>query len=113
MEKDNFSNEHNSIAGGLSGKPLFLKSNKVLEQLANEKKKNTLLIGTGGIFSAMDAYEKIKIGASAIQIYSGFIYQGPMLLEKIKKELVRLVRADGYKNLAEAIGTKSKVKRGD
>ena len=86
--------------------PLFQKSNRVLEHLAKKKKKDTLLIGTGGIFTANDIYEKIKIGASAIQIYTGFVYRGPTLLEKLKKELEVLIRADGYKSLQEAIGTK-------
>ncbi len=101
-----------SISGGLSGKPLFQKSNKILEQLGREKKKKTLLIGTGGIFSANDIYEKIKFGASAIQIYTSFVYKGPALLEKLKTELIELVKVDGYKSIQEAIGENLKVKKG-
>ena len=112
ITRENLSEEYKSISGGLSGRPLFQKSNKVLEQLVKEKKKQTLLIGTGGIFSASDIYEKIKIGASAIQIYTGFTYQGPALLEKLKKELSDLVWADGYKSIQEAIGANFKTKKG-
>ena len=68
----------NSFEGGLSGKPLFNQSNKILRLLAKRKNASTVLIGVGGIFSASDVYEKIKLGASAVQIYTGFVYNGPM-----------------------------------
>ena len=68
----------NSFEGGLSGKPLFNQSNKILRLLAKRKNASTVLIGVGGIFSASDIYEKIMLGASAVQIYTGFVYNGPM-----------------------------------
>jgi dihydroorotate dehydrogenase len=65
------------------------------------------LIGVGGISSADDAYEKIKCGASLIQIYSAFVYQGFGLVEKIKKDLSKKIAADGFKNISQAIGIKA------
>ena len=62
------------------------------------------LIGVGGISSAQDAYTKIKNGASLIQIYSAFIYQGFVLVEEIKKQLSENLKKDGFKNISEAIG---------
>ncbi len=109
--RESLAEEYTSVRGGLSGKPLLQKSNKILEHIAKEKKKKTILIGTGGIFSANDLYEKIKLGASAVQIYTSFIYQGPRLLTKLKKDLESLILADGYKNLNEAIGSSLKTKR--
>ena len=62
------------------------------------------LIGVGGVGSATDAYEKIRCGASLVQIYSAFIYQGFGLVEKIKKELSKKIAEDGFKNISQAIG---------
>ena len=57
----------------------------------------------GGIFSAEDAYEKIKRGASLIQLITGMIYEGPQLIGSINKGLVSLLKEDGYKNIAQAV----------
>ena len=61
-----------------------------------------------GIFSAEDAYEKIKAGASLVQIYTGLIYEGPGLVKKINQGLVKLLERDGFKNIAEAVGVENK-----
>ncbi len=90
--------------GGLSGAPLFLKSNEVLKNFYKFTGGKIPLIGVGGISSAQDAYEKIKCGASMIQIYSAFIYQGFGLVEKIKKDLSKKIAADGFKNISQAVG---------
>ncbi len=67
------------------------------------------IIGVGGILNAKDAYTKIKLGASLVQIYTGFIYEGFSLVEKIKKDLSKLVKEDGYNNIQEAIGADNKI----
>ena len=67
------------------------------------------LIGVGGIFSGRDAYEKIKAGASIVQLYSSLIYEGPSVIDKINKELVYYLKADGYANISEAIGSESLI----
>ena len=63
-----------------------------------------IIIGCGGVFSAEDAYEKIKLGASLVQLITGMIYEGPALIKKINEGLVSLIEKDGYKNISDAIG---------
>ena len=62
------------------------------------------IIGVGGISSGADAYEKIKAGASAIEVYSALVYHGMGLVPQIKKDLVDLLHKDGYKHVSEAVG---------
>ncbi len=90
--------------GGLSGKPLFKKSNIILKKIYSLTNGQVPLIGVGGISSGSDCYIKIKSGASLIQLYTALIYSGPHLIDKIKKELIDLIRTDGYKNISEVIG---------
>jgi dihydroorotate dehydrogenase len=66
------------------------------------------LIGLGGVFTAEDAYEKIKAGASLVQIITGLIYGGPTTVKKINKELVELLARDGYRHISEAVGKENK-----
>ena len=91
--------------GGLSGVPLMDPSTDVLAAFARELKGAFDLIGAGGIASGADAYRKIRAGAHAVQFYSAMVYEGPGLAEQINKDLVRLLQADGFKSLAEAVGT--------
>jgi dihydroorotate dehydrogenase len=62
------------------------------------------ILGVGGIFTAEDAYQKIKAGASAVQIYTGLVYEGPGLVMRIKKGLARLLKEEGLPNITAAIG---------
>mgnify|MGYP001164874623 CR=1 FL=1 len=94
-----------SFEGGLSGKPLLKQSNKILKLLAKRKSASTALIGVGGIFSASDVYEKIRMGASAVQIYTGFVYKGPAHIKKMEIELKNLLLNDGYSSIDRAVGT--------
>lgn len=75
--------------GGLSGKPLTERSTEVIRFLAQRSKKAFPIIGVGGIHTVEDAMEKIKAGADLIQLYTGFIYQGPQLVKKINKALTK------------------------
>jgi len=100
----NLKNSKSVENGGLSGKPLFEKSNEVLRNFYRLTDGKIPLIGVGGISSAQDAYTKIKNGASLVQIYSAFIYQGFALVEDIKKQLSANLKKDGFKNISEAIG---------
>ncbi len=93
-----------SKEGGLSGKPLFEKSNEILCNFYRLTEGKVPLIGVGGVSCAADAYKKIKSGASLVQIYSAFIYQGFGLVEKIKKDLSKMVEKDGFENISQAIG---------
>jgi len=100
----NLKNSKSVESGGLSGKPLFEKSNEVLRNFYRLTDGKIPLIGVGGISSAQDAYTKIKNGASLVQIYSAFIYQGFALVEETKKQLSENLKKDGFKNITEAIG---------
>ncbi|KJS25771.1 MAG: diguanylate cyclase [Hyphomonadaceae bacterium BRH_c29] len=90
--------------GGLSGAPLFGPSTEVLAAFARALKGEFDLIGAGGIASAADAYAKIRAGANAVQLYSAMVYEGPGLAEAINRGLPALLKADGFKTLADAVG---------
>ena len=77
-------------AGGLSGKPIKDRSTEVIRYLSEKSNKSFPIIGVGGIHSAEDAIEKLEAGASLIQLYSGFIYEGPALVKRINKALLKL-----------------------
>ncbi|XP_026748793.1 dihydroorotate dehydrogenase (quinone), mitochondrial isoform X1 [Galleria mellonella] len=90
--------------GGLSGRPLANKSTEMIRNVYKLTKGKIPIIGVGGVFTGQDAYEKILAGASAVQIYTAFIYHGPPVITKIKSELAELLERDGYKNVNEAVG---------
>ena len=90
--------------GGLSGKPLRALATSFVRHLYGAVGGGLPIIGVGGIFTAEDAYEKIKAGASAVQIYTGFVYEGPGAVKRINQGLIRLVERDGYKSISEAVG---------
>jgi dihydroorotate dehydrogenase len=92
-------------AGGLSGAPLFEKSMHVLAQLSQLTKGRLPLIGVGGISTPEQAYEKIRAGASAVQLYSAMVYQGISLIPQIARGLDSLLVRDGFANISDAIGT--------
>jgi len=73
--------------GGLSGKPVQQKSNEVLQYLVKGLGGNSPVIASGGIFTGADAQEKMDLGASLIQVWTGFVYQGPAIAKNICKEL--------------------------
>ncbi|PHR69407.1 MAG: dihydroorotate dehydrogenase (quinone) [Lutibacter sp.] len=75
--------------GGLSGKPIAERSTRVIKYLADKSNKSFPIIGIGGIHSAEDALEKLAAGADLVQIYTGFIYEGPNLIKKINKAILR------------------------
>lgn len=92
-------------AGGLSGKPLKKKSNHVIRRLRQLTKGVVPIIGVGGVFSAEDAYEKIRLGASLVQVYTGWIYEGPRLIPHINRGLLALLERDGFARIQDAVGT--------
>jgi dihydroorotate dehydrogenase len=65
------------------------------------------IIGVGGIFSGADAYDKIRAGASAVQIYTALIYKGPGQVRKVKRELAKLLNEDGFTSVSDAVGVDS------
>lgn len=89
--------------GGLSGKPLREKANLFVQHIHSRTKLP--IIGVGGIFTARDAYEKIKAGASLVQIYTSFIYEGPMVVKRINQGLVKMMKKDGLESVGGAVGS--------
>jgi len=98
--KSPFKNE----VGGLSGTPLFLKSTLILKKMYSLTNGQVPLIGVGGISNGLECYEKIKAGASLVQLYTAIIYNGPQIISKIKLDLINSLKTDGCKNVKEAIG---------
>lgn len=95
---------HADEAGGLSGAPLRDMAQQRVIDFRKASGGQLPLIGVGGISSAEDAYARIRAGASLVQIYSALVYQGPGLARRINTQLARLLQADGFANIAEAIG---------
>ncbi len=91
--------------GGLSGKVVEEMSNRILGLLYQKTNREFILVGTGGVFSAQDAYQKIQLGASLVQLITGMIFEGPQLIYEIKRGLVALLVRDGYENISQAIGS--------
>lgn len=91
-------------AGGLSGQPLFQISTHVLRQFAQALGGRLPLIGVGGVENGLTALAKIKAGASAVQLYSALVFQGPGLAARILDELDGLLAAEGFDSVADAVG---------
>jgi dihydroorotate dehydrogenase len=91
-------------AGGLSGVPLMALATDVLRATARRVERRFPLIGCGGIASGADAYAKIRAGASAVQLYSALVFEGPPLIRRIKDELAGLLARDGFTAVADAVG---------
>ena len=90
--------------GGLSGRPLARRANKVLSTLYRAVEGQLPLIGVGGIFSAEDAYERVCAGASLVQIYTGMIYKGPFLAKRIVRGLIRIMEKDSVSHMSQIVG---------
>lgn len=97
-----------SETGGLSGVPVTELSTKVIAKVHRLTNGQLPIIGVGGIFGGEDAYAKIKAGASLVQIYTSFVYEGPPIVSKIKRELGELLEKDGHKSVVEAVGKEAK-----
>lgn len=95
---------HRAETGGLSGRPLFDPSTRVLARLHALTGGAIPLIGVGGIASGRDAYAKIRAGASLVQLYTALVYEGPGLVGRIKRELAECLRRDGFSSVADAVG---------
>ena len=94
--------------GGLSGAPLRRRSLEMIATLYNMTDGSLPLIGVGGIFNAKDAWDMISAGASLLQIYTGFIYEGPAIARNINDGLRRIISEQGFVSLDEAVGTRAK-----
>ncbi len=90
--------------GGFSGKAVEKLSTEMIRKVYKFYNGKTIIIGSGGVFDASDAYKKIKAGANLIQLITGMIYEGPQVISEINFGLVKLLKKDGYKNISEAVG---------
>lgn len=90
--------------GNFSGLPTQKRSDELIALTYKHCKGKLVIIGCGGVFSAKDAYRKIKLGANLVQLITGLIYEGPLLVARINKELPKLLEKDGFKNISEAVG---------
>ncbi len=90
--------------GGMSGKVVEDLSNKLLRDVYRKTNGKYILIGSGGVFTAEDAYKKIRLGANLIQLITGMVYQGPQVIGQINKDLEELVVRDGFSNISQAVG---------
>lgn len=90
--------------GAYSGKPTFERSNELIKLAYTNFKDRFVIIGCGGVFNTQNAYQKIKLGASLVQMITGMIFEGPQLISQINSGLIELLRKDGFKNISEAIG---------
>ncbi len=105
LSRDGADGPNAGEAGGLSGRPLFAHSTRVLAKFYRLTGGRLPLIGVGGIASGSDAYEKIRAGASLVQLYTALIFEGPGLVSAIRRDLVELLRQDGHSSIRDAIGT--------
>ncbi|MEO8434940.1 MAG: quinone-dependent dihydroorotate dehydrogenase [Pyrinomonadaceae bacterium] len=94
-------------AGGLSGAPLQQRSNQLIARIYRLARGALTIIGVGGIFTAADAWEKICAGASLVQLYTGFIYQGPAVARSINEGLAEILKSSGFKTLDNAVGSRA------
>ncbi len=105
LEREGLKSAHQSEIGGLSGRPLFEKSTRILAHLSRLTDGKLPLIGVGGIEDAETAHAKIRAGASALQLYSALVYGGFSLVAEILQGLDALLARDGHASIAEAVGT--------
>jgi len=105
--RDKLNNINKLEKGGLSGKPLFEVSNRVISKFYRHIGKKIKIIGVGGVDSGEAAFEKIIRGASLVQLYTGMVYKGPRIASLISSELIDILKNKGFKNVSEAIGTKN------
>lgn len=101
---DTLTSPHRGQAGGLSGRPLFTASTRVLADMYRLTEGRLPIVGVGGVSSGGDAYAKIRAGASLVQLYTALVYEGPGLVGRIKRELASLLKRDGFASVAAAVG---------
>lgn len=104
IKRDDLKTEINET-GGLSGKPIKNRSNEVISKIYHSSNGKIPIIGVGGIFTAGDAFEKISCGASLVQAYTGFVYQGITFARDVNTGLADILRKNGFANLDEAVGS--------
>jgi dihydroorotate dehydrogenase len=104
VSRDGLQHKYAAETGGLSGKPLTKRSTEVIRLIYKQTRGTLPIIGSGGVFTAEDAYDKIRAGASLVEVYTALIYEGPGLIRQINKGLLQLLSKDGYTHISQAVG---------
>ena len=102
--RENLQDIQKNETGGLSGEPLKDLSTNLIKKFYNATKGKIQIIGVGGIDSGKSAFEKISVGANAVQLYTGMVYKGPGVVRDMKKELISIIKKENFKNISEAVG---------
>ena len=102
--RENLTDSKKCEVGGLSGQPIRDLSTKLIKRFYKETKGKIQIIGVGGVDSGQAAFEKISVGANAVQLYTGMVYKGPGLVKGMKKELISILKKENLKNITEAVG---------
>lgn len=106
--RDGLAHPNKDETGGLSGRPLTKRSTEIVRSIYKLTEGRLPIIGSGGIFSAQDAYDKIRAGASLVEVYTSLIYKGPGVVREIVAGLKSLLRKDGYGRITDAVGADHK-----
>jgi dihydroorotate dehydrogenase len=96
--------KYSNETGGLSGSPIRELSTECIRKMYKFTEGDIFIIGIGGVGSGRDAYEKIRAGASVVQIYSRMAYEGPGVVSRIRKDLAEILRENGHSDVSEAVG---------
>ena len=104
LSREGLSHPNAKETGGMSGKPLAKRSTEVIRSIYKLTEGRMPIVGVGGVFTAEDAYEKIRAGASLVEIYTALIYCGPGVIGEITKGLSQLLKRDGLTHISEAVG---------
>lgn len=104
LSRAGLEHKHAGEAGGLSGHPLKDRSTEVIKKIYRLTEGKLPIIGTGGVFTSEDAYEKIRAGASLVEVYTGLIYEGPKINKKLNEGLLALLKRDGFTHISQAVG---------
>lgn len=108
---ESLKSKYKGETGGLSGEPLKDLSTQTVKDMYRLTQGKLPIIGVGGVASGQDAYDKIRAGASLVQLYSALVYQGPPVVSRIKRELGELLEKDGFSNVSEAVGVDVNLNR--
>ena len=101
---DSLPKSYSKEMGGLSGKLLKNRSTEIIRSFYQHTNGKVPIIGLGGVSTGKDAYEKIKAGASLVQLYTALVYQGPNVVQKINEQILHFLQKDGYNHISEAVG---------
>lgn len=105
LSREGLASSHKSETGGLSGAPLFERSTRVLAQLSQLTEGRIPLVGVGGVGSAEQAWEKIRAGATAVQVYTAMVYEGISLIGRIATGLDAILAREGFASAKDAVGS--------